>query len=282
MFTSLFAPVLGAVVVGDGELVAPSSDATIIGYYSWNWGSGSTGPPGANAGCAFTGLTDVTQAISQYTEGASWCCPDLVGTKFLTLGGGNSAGVFTVDSLSTISMAAKQILKAGYEGVMFDVEEVEGKSSKVVNGFKAAFKNLKAAGLTIAITTSHSAPYQTDSPQVAIDLVKSWVEDENVDIISPQLYSSGQEGSPEFAETSSCADAGCSWSLYKNSVAKFAPSIVDESQYSAVVEYFSKNHSINPSGYFVWKQEKNYEITKQDLAAWQSLEYFASKDRRVD
>merc|ERR1719150_2221497 len=138
LFSMLAAPALGALAEG-GELVAPSTGGDeIIGYYSWNWGAGSKGPPGANAGCAFTGLTDVTAAINGYTAGASWCCPELVGTKFLTLGGGNSAGVFTVDSLSSIGTSANQIMKAGYEGVMFDVEEVTGSSStKVVNAFKA-------------------------------------------------------------------------------------------------------------------------------------------------
>jgi hypothetical protein len=57
----------------------------VVGYYSWNWGSGSTGPPGSNIGIAFTGLVDLSKALSGYTPGAAWCCPDLVGEHFVTV-----------------------------------------------------------------------------------------------------------------------------------------------------------------------------------------------------
>ena len=61
---------------------------------------------------------------------------------------------------------------------------------------------------------SHSAPYQCDSPDVAVSLVKAWVGDANLDILSPQLYSSGMEGAPQFDTTASCSPS-CSWSLYQ-------------------------------------------------------------------
>ena len=32
---------------------------------------------------------------------------------------------------------------------------------------------------------SHSAPYKTDTANISIELVKSWVADENVDFLSP-------------------------------------------------------------------------------------------------
>merc|ERR1719191_2080754 len=118
-------------------------DAEIIGYYSWGWGAGSFGPPGANAGAAFTGYTDVKTAIDYYTEGASWCCPALVGTKYLTLGGGNAAGVFTAASLNNIASSGSKIKQGGYEGVMFDVEEIQGSSSTMAPLFSKAFAALK-------------------------------------------------------------------------------------------------------------------------------------------
>ena len=34
------------------------------GYYSWNWGKGSS-PPGGNNGVAFTGLTDVGKVCTE-------------------------------------------------------------------------------------------------------------------------------------------------------------------------------------------------------------------------
>lgn len=240
-------------------LALSHADPEIIGYYSWNWGAGSTGSPGANAGCAFTGYTDVTKAISMYTPGASWCCPVLLGTKYITLGGGNSAGTFDEASLHSIADQIHAVIDAGYEGVMFDVEEVDGPSSRLVPAFATAFDACKRAGLYVAVTTSHSAPYQTDTPADAVALVKAWAADKNIDILSPQLYSSGQESAPEFAETNSCKDAGCTWELYKTTQAKFAPSIVAASQFDAVKQFFQNNStlSISVDGFFQWAQTKS-------------------------
>mmetsp|Transcript_12623 Transcript_12623/g.25746 ORF Transcript_12623/g.25746 Transcript_12623/m.25746 type:complete len:114 (-) Transcript_12623:34-375(-) len=110
-------------------------------------------------------------------------------------------------------------------------------------------------GMEVIITTSHSAPYQTDDASVAVDLVKSWCNSENVDYLSPQLYSSGMEGSPELDETSSCINAGCTWELYKPEVcnANFAPSIVDETHLEASINFF-KQYGIEFAGYLVWAQ----------------------------
>lgn len=219
----------------------------IVGYYSWNWGGGSSGPSGANYGVAFTGLVDVEQAIAGYNT------PVLQGTHFLALGGGNAAGTFSSSVLHNIATNCADIATAGYHGVMFDVEVVTGTSEEVVPAFAAAFKACKEAELMVGITTSHSAPYQTSTPATAVDLVKAWVGDANVDILSPQLYSSGTETSPVLAETASCASAGCTWELYKGAKAAFAPSIVDADQLDAATSYFT-NKGMTIDGFFQWKQ----------------------------
>lgn len=248
---------LAAAASHPGNATLPSE---LIGYYSWNWGSGSVGPAGSNAGCAFTGLVDVKNAIAQYTEGAAWCCPTLHGTRYLTLGGGNSAGVFTASALRDIASSAGLIQQAGYGAVMFDVEEIVGSSDSMIPIFQESFAALKKTGLIVAVTTSHSAPYQCDSAADAVAITKAWIADANIDILSPQLYSSGQEGVPEFAETSSCKAAGCTWDLYKGAKAVIAPSIVDSSQYIAVKEWFSTHLSISTRGYFQWAQVARTEI----------------------
>ena len=76
----------------------------IVGYYSWNWGSGSKGPEGATIGVAFTGLNNVSQAIAGYPPNATWCCPPLVGSKYISLGGGNAAGIMTETALVSSCM----------------------------------------------------------------------------------------------------------------------------------------------------------------------------------
>lgn len=237
-------------------LLATSSaeNATEInGFYSWNWGSGSHGASGANVGVAFTGLVDVKQAIAGYPPGATWCCPALKeADRFISLGGGNAAGEFTAEALQSISGSLDAVVAANYTGVVFDVEEVIGPASTMVSAFAAAFAACKRSGLKVAVTTSHSAPYQVDAPAIAVELVKAWASDGNIDILSPQLYSSGMEASPEFAETSSCAP-DCSWKLYVGAKARFAPSIVDASQLPAVRTFFQPL-GISVDGFFQWKQ----------------------------
>ena len=230
----------------------------IRGYYSWNWGVGSA-PAGANAGVAFTGLVDVTAAQEGYTPGASWCCPALEGTKYLSLGGGNSAGMFTQKSLQGVIDDVDKINMSAYDGVIFDVEEVVGPSSTMIPLFGEAFAAMKKRGLLVGITTSHSAPYQTDEPADAVAFVKAWVADPRVDLLSPQLYSSGGEAKPEFAPTASCAAAGCTWELYRGAKAKLVPSIVDATQYDEVAAWFAANLSVKTAGFFEWAQHKSME-----------------------
>ena len=236
---------------------AAHAPVRVKGYYSWNWGKGSS-PAGANNGVAFTGLTDVRTAIAGYPRKGShsWCCPELEGTAWISLGGGNAAGEFTAQSLAAIASKSNTsaIIRANYSGVMFDVEEVVGPAETMVPLFAKAFAACKAAGLAVGVTTSHSAPYQTDAPADAVALVKAWAADTNIDILSPQLYSSGSEAAPDFDETASCKDAGCTWELYVGAKAAFAPSIVESSQLDAVTAYFSAR-KIQTVGYFEWKQE---------------------------
>ena len=166
-------------------------------------------------------------------------------------------GQFTPANLkaATTSNSTQSIKAAGYNGVMFDAEEVIGDAPSVVSAFKAAFAACKAAGLKVGVTTSHSAPYATDTPEVAVALIKAWTADPNIDVLSPQLYSSGSETAPQFDETSNCKAAGCTWDLYKNCKAAFAPSIVDASQLAAVQTYFTGNNlGIKVGGFFQWKQ----------------------------
>lgn len=227
---------------------------SFFGYYSWNWGAGSkgSGEAGEN-GIAFTGLVDLDQALKGYTEGASWCCPELKGQKMVTVGGGNAAGTFTVENVQGITRDIAHVREYNYSGIVFDVEQAQGTSADLSKAFEACFQAAKKEGLVTAVTTSHSAPYQTDSPADAVALVKSWVASANLDILSPQLYSSGSEAAPQFDPTNACAP-DCSWDLYKDFRGTFAPSIVDKSQYEATVDYFAKNYDISVKGFIQWAQ----------------------------
>ena len=154
-------------------------NATMLGYYAWNWGAGSHGPTDATVGVAFTGLVDVKKAVDQYTPGAAWCCPGLIGPDgkgFISIGGGNAAGGFSVDTLNAITQDMDYIVQSEqYSGIVFDVEICMGESADLIAAFNTTIDTAKQAGLIVGITSSHSAPYQTDTPQIAVDIVKSWV-----------------------------------------------------------------------------------------------------------
>ena len=106
-----------------------------------------------------------------------------------------------------------------------------------------------------------------EAAAVAIALVKAWVADSRIDILSPQLYSSGSEPAPEFAPTASCAAAGCGWDLYRGAKAQLAPSIVDASQYEAVRAFFAANVSMQTAGFIEWKQQKARDALVEAVGA---------------
>jgi hypothetical protein len=56
----------------------------------------------------------------------------------------------------------------------------------------------------VAVTVSHSAPVEADTAADSVAYINAWVTDTNIDILSPQLYTSGTESSPDYAETSFC------------------------------------------------------------------------------
>jgi hypothetical protein len=114
---------------------AAASANELKGYYSLNWGKGSFGPPGANAGVAFTGYTKVADAIAQYATGAAWCCPALVGPNnekpWLGIGGSSSVGIWNEANLQEL-IKGLPLVTAQYGGVVFDVEIVYGKSEVII------------------------------------------------------------------------------------------------------------------------------------------------------
>ena len=68
------------------------------------------------------------------------------------------------------------------------------------------------------------------------------------------MYTTGTETAPVYDETSNCKAAGCVWSVFQNCKPAFVPSIVDDTQYSAVETYFKNNYNIVTNGYIQWKQ----------------------------
>jgi hypothetical protein len=208
----------------------------------------------ASFGVAFTGLSNVEAAISGYAVDATWCCPQLVGERYLSLGGGNGAGEFTADTIKAVTNHMWRVLEANYTGVVFDAEIISGPAEELIPLFAACFRQAKAVGLKVMVTMSHSAPYHTDTPMDAVAFVKAWVRDGNIDMVSPQLYTSGHEDRPDFDETFFCKESGCTWLAYMDSVPMVVPSIVNASHYPEVEKFFAGALSLG--GYVTWAQGK--------------------------
>jgi len=132
-----------------------------------------------------------------------------------------------------------------WSGIVFDIEECS--SAGLADSFASAFRTAKQAGLSVLVTVSHSAPYGCADPDV---LMKSFFTNDDVDILSPQLYTNGNEASPMF-------DAGnqVKWEDWAGSKGRFVPSIgclaVKNGGYQKTGDFFS-TYGITPSGYIVW------------------------------
>jgi len=226
----------------------------IRGFYSWSWlPTVSLGPASANHAVAFTGWATVGASLGEWnSQGHSFNNNGMV--TWLSVGGGNHNGVLNSQNVRSTGNQCGQVKSAGFSGILFDVEKVSEGASVMIPAFDEAFHKCKQAGLLVGVTTSHSAPYDTPTPSDAVELVRSWcASGGDLDLISPQLYSSGHEQAPEFATTYTCTAAGCNWDLYQNCGADFVPSIVDDSHYAAVKAWATNTVGVPASGFFQWK-----------------------------
>jgi len=115
----------------------------------------------------------------------------------------------------------------------------------LANLFKASFTAAKNRGLKVLVTISHSAPYGVGDAAV---LMQSFFPNTNIDYMSPQLYTSGNEAQNDYS-----ISQGVQWEQYKNCRAAIIPSIVSANMHSSAVSYF-KNKGVNITGYIQWKQ----------------------------
>jgi len=214
-----------------------TSPASVVGFYWWNWDSGTPGyPSGTNLGVAFTGYSDPSSALSGSAGLA------LPGLKYIALGGGNSAGDWTSSVLTSITNAINDNSFSGYHGIVFDVEQGD---SGLAGQFETAFQAAHSKGLSVLVTISHSAPYGISD---AASLMSNFLSSSNIDYISPQLYTSGTETSNDYTTA-----AGVNWSSYASSVARVVPSIVTANLYSSAQSYFS-SQGVSLQGYIQWAQ----------------------------
>lgn len=211
----------------------------VIGYWDKTWAPGAA-PTGANLGVAFNGWADPSQALSDSASVMN----ELTGTKYISIGGGNANGSFSLKRLQDLEGLINAGSFVGWHGIALDVEECS--ETGLASAFLKVTAAAKAKGFETMVTVSHSAPYGCTD---ASDLMRTFLADSNTDYMSPQLYSSGAESSPDFAETT---DAGVPWSQYVGLSSKLIPSIVDETHYSAITDFFAALE-VPVAGYVQWK-----------------------------
>eukprot|EP00658_Telonema_sp_P-2_P007732 TRINITY_DN12878_c0_g1_i21.p1 TRINITY_DN12878_c0_g1~~TRINITY_DN12878_c0_g1_i21.p1 ORF type:complete len:338 (+),score=69.14 TRINITY_DN12878_c0_g1_i21:181-1194(+) len=179
----------------------PLPSGAVVGIYDFTWdGRAAQPPPGANIGVAFSGWADVNRALADSAKVVN----TLPGSRYLSLGGGNSNGHLNVPRLNLLASAIKAGKLKGYSGVCYDVEEGD---AGMAAAFAASFALCKQHSLRVLVTVSHSAPYAV--PDKAA-LMAGFLQDSNIDYLSPQLYTSGRERENDFAFT-----ADFPWTRYK-------------------------------------------------------------------
>jgi hypothetical protein len=198
-------------------------------------------PANADFGIAFNGWADPFKAQNE----SKYVHDGLLGEKWIDAGGGNGNGRWSEDWLGKWEQTIKNGSLSGWDGIVFDIEECSG--SGLAPSFESAFRAAKEANLKVLVTVSHSAPYGCGDPDV---LMKAFFANDDVDILSPQLYTNGNEAQPSF-------DAGnmVSWDDWSTSKGRFVPSIgcnaIANGGYDATKDFFTK-YNLVPTGYIIW------------------------------
>lgn len=207
-----------------------------MGYWDCTW-QGGNAPSNATLSLAFSGWVDVESALTD----SNTVLHNLVGTKYISFGGGNENGAFDSTQLTALTNAINQGVFDQYDGIAYDVEEgVSG----LETDFQLSFAAAKAKGFKVLVTVSHSAPYDISD---AAELMNSFFADSNIDILSPQLYTTGEE-----AENNYDTSHGVSWASYAACKAAIVPSLITSAFYPSAQAYFAEQ-GVTLKGYIQWK-----------------------------
>lgn len=216
------------------NIVSPSN-AEHIGYWDWTWHN-RPAPAGTTIGLAFSGWTDVDTALKQSKSVYN----RLKGEKYICFGGGGKGGRFDSTTVQAVTTAIQNDRFQAYQGIAYDIEVG---STGLTADFQASFQAAKAKGLKVLVTISHSAPFGIRDGSA---LMEAFFADDNIDFLSPQLYTTGKEKTNDYATSH-----GVHWSSYATAKAAVLPSIVHASYYADAQSYFAKQ-GVNLKGFIRW------------------------------
>jgi len=219
--------------------MAVPSAPDYIGYYYWTWSKNPPAPPeGVNLGVAFSGWTDIANALGQSNKIQA----GLTGQKTIGLGGGNENGSWNADALTAVEAAIKGGKFAAYAGITFDIELGD---NGLADHFASVFRSARDQRILVVVTVSHSAPFGFLDGAA---LMQAFFQDPNIDVLSPQLYTTGQETRNDFATSH-----GVQWSAYANARAAIVPSIVKADMFDDARNFFAENRVLL-NGFIKWSQ----------------------------
>ena len=213
----------------------PSSEVEQKGYWDWNWHPKPL-PAGTNMGLIFSGRTNVNDVLARADRIYNRVTTP---NKYLCFGGGGKAGSFHQTDLNAIDAAIQANKLSAYQGIAYDVEVGD---SGLAAAFQASFATAKAAGLKVVVTISHSCPFGIKD---GVTLMHSFLEDGNIDFLSPQLYTTGKEKQNDYDY------AGIKWTEFARAKAAVIPSIVTGAYYADAVTRF-REWGVELKGYIQW------------------------------
>jgi hypothetical protein len=214
-----------------------STSPAYIGFWWWTWGSDKN-PGDANFSIAFSGWSDLQNALNESAP----IKKRLVGKTYFDIGGGGTNGSWTLDKVNAVTQAIEDGSLAGYDGIAWDIEEG---ATGLGAAFQASFKAAKDNGFAVLVTVSHSAPYGFKD---GFSLMQSLLADDHIDLLSPQLYTTGKETANDYATSQ-----GVGWNMWASAKAKVVPSIVSADLYADAVTVLGAK-GVTLDGYIKWSQ----------------------------
>jgi hypothetical protein len=213
-----------------------------VGRYIWTWSpTNDKNDTNLSFSVAFSGWVDIYEALRASESVYSV----LQGEKYISIGGGNENGYWNQSALALLNDAIVQGDLKFYEGIVYDIEEGD---TGLLSSFRDSFAIAKSHGFKVIVTISHSAPYGFAD---ASELMQGFFVETNIDALSPQLYTTGMEGSNDYSEGNDVA-----WTDYYNATPAIVPSLVNGGIYfTDAQEYFATNHDIHIQGYIQWTQD---------------------------
>lgn len=232
-------PNVNQIEVGEQLAIPQQPDTQHRGYWAWS-SSVNSAPYNATFSVAFSGWTNIQKALdeSSYYLQHNY----LVGEKYIGIGGGTQEGWFqTPEDVERVTSAIQKGVFRDYDGLAYDVE---GGTQGLENVFCESFQAAKEKGLKVLVTVSGSAPENiVDAPR----LMESFVENDNIDLLSPQLYLQAHTTEIVYKEYHDV-----SYSIFRESKTRVVPSIVSPWLNFTNAKEFFHRIGVKICGYVQW------------------------------